>query len=694
MTKLLYAATVFTSAFLLFLVQPMVSKHILPWFGGSAAVWATCLVFFQTVLLAGYAYADWSSRRLAPRTQALLHMLLLGLSAVTLTVLADASWKPAGDEDPTLRILLLLVATIGLPYFMLSTTGPLVQSWVSRSLRDTAVYRFFSLSNLASLVGLMAYPFVIEPRAALADQANAWSIVYWVFAALCAGSAFLFWQLAGRAGGRSDGEARTPDPTAAGAPTADEPVPPWRRQLLWMSLSAIGSWLLLAITNHITQNIAAIPFLWLLPLVLYLLTFVLCFESDRWYRRAWVLPPTAVVLALCAHGLSEGALGFDLWVAIPLYVGGLFLLCMFAHGELARLRPAPRHLTRFYLMVSAGGALGGVAVALVAPRVLPAYYELGIGFVVAAVLAAVVLAGARWRVLAAGAMALWCAFSLALQVRADVDGARVLTRNFYGTLQTVDANVREPDDRDRQRQLYHGAIKHGQQYLAPDRRREPTAYYGQTAGIGIAILNSRAPGRRVGVIGAGAGTLAVYGQPGDVYRFYEINPEVIDIARREFTFLQDSRARVEMVLGDARLSLEKEPPQRFDVLAVDAFSGDSVPVHLITREAMALYLRHLAPQGIVAFHVTNQFLALAPVVRRIAEAHGAQAVLIHDDAEDSPLRATDWVLVSRDAAVLQAAPFRRGAVPIDAPPGLRAWSDDFNNLFEVLKREGRPSPNT
>lgn len=682
MTKLLFAATVFTSAFLLFLVQPMVSKHILPWFGGSAAVWATCLVFFQSVLLAGYAYADWTTRHLRPTRQALLHAVLLALSAVTLTVLADASWKPAGDEDPSLRILALLAATIGLPYFMLSTTGPLVQSWVARSLRDTDVYRYFSLSNLASLVGLMAYPFVIEPRAALATQAAAWSLVFYVFAALCAASAFTFRRLAGQGfvAVAPDGAASLPASQASG----DDPVPSWGRHALWLLLSATGSWLLLAITNHITQNIAAIPFLWLLPLVLYLLSFVLCFESDRWYRRAWLLPPTALVLALCAHGLAEGSLGFNLWVAIPLYVGGLFLMCMFAHGELARLRPAPRHLTRFYLMLSAGGALGGIAVALVAPRVLPAYYELGIGFVAIAVLAAVVLAPKRWPAGLAAVLALWCAWSLSVQVRSDYDGSRLLSRNFYGTLLTLDTTGADP--KEQVRQLYHGAVKHGEQYLVPERRREATAYYGATAGIGLAILNSRAPNRRVGLIGVGAGTLAVYGQPGDVYRFYEINPEVITVANREFSFLRDTPAKVDMVLGDARLSLEKEPPQQFDVLAVDAFSGDSVPVHLITREAMAVYLRHLAPGGIVAFHVTNQFLSLAPVVQRIAAAQGLHAVLIHDEAEDSDLRRTDWVLVARDAAQLQQPAFRRNTVPIPDIPGLKTWSDDFNNLFDVLKQ--------
>ncbi len=688
MSQVLFAATVFVSAFLLFLVQPMVSKHILPWFGGSAAVWATCLVFFQSVLLAGYAYADWTTRHLSPRRQALLHAALLVISAATLTVLADAHWKPSGDADPTLRILVLLTATIGLPYFMLSTTGPLVQSWVARSLVDASVYRYFSLSNLASLIGLMAYPFVIEPRAALATQASAWSGFYLLFVALCAGSAWVFSRHAA-GGGHGSGTAAEAGPQAQPTATTAE-LPPWSTRWMWLALSACGSWLLLAVTNHITQNIAAIPFLWLLPLVLYLVSFVLCFDNDRWVKRAWVLPATALALALCAHGLHDGALGFNLWVAIPLYVGGLFVVCLFVHGELARLRPAPAHLTRFYLMVSAGGALGGAAVALLAPRVLPGHYELGFGLIAVAVLAVLLLRrdgtqASQRLALAAAALVLWCGWSLGLQVREDTDGARVMSRNFYGTLQTLDTH---PDDpRDRRRQLYHGAVKHGEQYLDPARRREPTAYYGGTAGIGLAIAQTRtAAPQRLGLIGVGAGTLAVYGRPGDVYRFYEINPQVNAIAQREFSFLKDSLASVDLVLGDARLSLEAQPPQHFNVLAVDAFSGDSVPVHLITREAMAVYLKHLAPQGIIAFHVTNQFLSLAPVVQRIAAAHGLHAVLIHDEARDSDLRRTDWVLVARNAASLQTDRLRASTVPIPTLPGLGTWSDDFNNLFEVLKR--------
>ena len=672
--KLLFAGTIFTSAFLLFLVQPLIAKQILPWFGGSAAVWSICMVFFQVVLLAGYAYSDWVTRHLRVRAQAALHVALLAISLAFLPIVTSARWKPTGAEDPTLWILGLLLGTIGLPYFLLSTTGPLVQSWVSRTPWGAQVYRYFSLSNLASLASLLAYPVLIEPYSTLVQQAHGWSWGYGAFAVLCASTTVYVsrrWA--------------TGAPHAAAA--ADSAAPPEAKPGaadygLWLALPALGSWLLLAITNHITQNVAAIPFLWVLPLSVYLLTFVLCFESDRWYRRAVFLPGAAVMLVLCAFGLQD-SIGSDVKTALPIYVVGLFVLCMFLHGEMARMRPGARYLTRFYLMLSLGGALGGVTVGLVAPHVLPAYYELGGGLVLTALLGAAVLR--RWGrgIGACVALAACCAWFLSVQVREDTTGARNLMRNFYGTLITLD--TRRDDPADDVRQMYHGSVKHGEQFLAASRRREPTTYYGPSAGIGRAIAAAPSGPRRIGLIGLGAGTLATYGRSGDTYRIYEINPQVFSLADTEFSFLHDSPSRIERVLGDARLALEREAPQNFDVLAVDAFSGDSVPIHLITAEAMDVYLRHMRPDGIVAFHVTNRFLALAPVVASVAQARGLQAVLVHDEPQSAALRNTDWVLVARTADVLANAAIGDAASAIALAPGQRPWTDDFNNLLGVLK---------
>ncbi|HSV57828.1 MAG TPA: fused MFS/spermidine synthase [Variovorax sp.] len=667
--KFLFAGTIFTSAFLLFLVQPLIAKQILPWFGGSAAVWSICLVFFQVLLLAGYAYSDAVTRRLSARAQARLHVALLLTSLAFLPIVTNPRWKPAGAEDPTLWILGLLLFTIGLPYFLLSTTGPLLQSWLTRTPWGAQVYRYFSLSNLASLGALLCYPVLIEPYSTLLHQALGWSWGYALFVLLCAATALYAVRHAG------------PAAATAAAPTA--PAPRLGVQLLWLVLPALGSWLLLAFSNHLTQNVAAIPFLWVLPLSVYLFTFVLCFESERWYRRAFFLPAGALTLLLCAFGLQHN-IGFDLDTALPIYVGGLFVLCMFLHGETARLRPAPAYLTRFYLMLSLGGAIGGIGVGLVAPHVLPAYYELGLGLVLVALAGAAVLRGLRFGLVGGLALAACCGAFLALQVHTDFTQSRVVIRNFYGTLVTLDTRRENP--RDNVRQMYHGSVKHGEQFLAAERRREPTSYYGASSGFALALAEAPQGPRRVGVIGLGAGVMAAYSRPGDVYRVYEINPQVFDLADREFSFLADSPAGIERVLGDARLALEREAPQRFDLLAVDAFSGGSVPMHLVTAQAMTVYLRHTQPEGVIAFNVTNRRLALAPVVEQVATSLGLHAVLVHDEAQHSSyLRTTDWMLVARRPEVLARDSIRLASTPVTPIAGLKPWTDDFNNLFQVLK---------
>ena len=670
---LLFACTIFTSAFLLFLVQPIVAKEILPWFGGSAAVWTTCLVFFQLALLAGYTYSDLTTRKLSPRTQVLLHVILLAVSIAVLPIIPSASLKPAGDEDPGMRILVLLLLTIGLPYFLLSTTGPLVQAWFARVFPTGTVYRLFALSNLASMLALISYPFAFEPWIATDVQAKAWSVGYGVFALLCAATAL--YSLKNAPAAQAVSSQTTAD---------DASLPPTRFDLfLWLALSAMGSWMLLAITNHITQNIASIPFLWLVPLALYLLTFILCFESDGWYRRAWLLGPTAVLLGFCAWGLQTSDVTLDIKIAVPLYLAGLFMFCMFCHGELAKMRPSPRYLTLFYLMISLGGALGGMFVGLIAPRLFPSYSELGLGFVVTALLAAITLRKSPILIwLTAMALAGVYGYFWNNQLIQLKEDTRVMTRNFYGTLRTKDTGPATSPDA--MRRLIHGVILHGEQYLDPARSTELTTYYGPDSGVGIAIKIA-GDNRKVGVIGLGTGTLAAWGKPGDTFRFYDINPQVIEVAQSEFTYLKDSKAKIETVLGDARLSLEREEPQQFDVLVVDAFSSDAIPVHLITNEAMAVYLRHLKPGGAVAFHVTNRFLRLAPVVKKIADANGLLTALVVDDADETEFSKTDWVLVTRDKALLAKPELASKTSAIDEIPGLNLWTDDFSSLYQILK---------
>ena len=667
----LYALTIFTSAFLLFLVQPIIAKQILPWFGGSAAVWTTCLVFFQVLLLAGYAYADWTIRNLAARRQTILHIVLLVLSLASLPIIPGAAWKPAGDEDPAWRILGLLTVTIGLPYFLLSTTGPLVQAWFARSFPAGTVYRLFALSNFGSLLALLSYPFFFEFWVATRVQSWGWSAAYVAFVALCAASAVYSLR-------------RQPGPGVHDSPTEiSGRLPLLPDYLWWLLLSAMGSGMLLAVTNHITHDVASVPFLWILPLTLYLLSFILCFEGRGWYQRRIFIGPLLVVVGAMAWALHEERGIMDLKEAVPLGLIGLFVMCMFFHGELAASKPAPRFLTRFYLMVSLGGALGGILVGLVAVRVFNTYYEFGVGLIVTLLIAAYATRSMHQVVpmlaLAAVGFSGFHVYSYIQYLSRDT---LVMTRNFYGTLRVKDVGG---EDKDAARRLMHGVIMHGEQYRAPERRREATTYYGATSGIGRALKALDGAETRVGVVGLGTGTLAVYGRKGDVYRFYEINPQVVEVASRDFTYLSDSGAVIEHVLGDARLSMEREPPQNYDVLVIDAFSSDSIPVHLITREAMEVYLRHMKPTGVVAFHVTNRFLHLAPVVKRIADADGLHAALISDDAEGSDLARTDWVLVTRDPALLKRGEIATGINPIEEIRGLGVWTDDFNNLFQILK---------
>jgi SAM-dependent methyltransferase len=672
---IIYAATIFVSAFLLFLVQPVIAKQILPWFGGSAAVWTTCLVFFQFLLLFGYAYADWTTRRMRPRSQVWLHVGLLALSLVSLPIIPDVLWKPAGDEDPVMRILGLLAATIGLPYFLLSTTGPLVQAWFARSFPTGTVYRLFALSNFASLLALVAYPPLIEPWIPTRTQSLVWSAGYVLFVALCAGAAFF--SLRTMAGVQAPAAARE---QAEGA----EPVA--RDYIVWLLLAAMGSYMLLAVTNHITQNVASVPFLWILPLILYLLTFIFCFEGRGWYQRRFFLGPLAVIVVVMAWGLHAGGDIMEVTHAVPIYCAGLLVCCMFYHGELANLKPAPRYLTRFYLMVSLGGALGGLFVGVIAPLVFDTYYEFGIGLVITGLLAAYLLWPLpKWIPVAALAITATTVYYAYEYVHDLKRNTRATMRNFYGTLR-VKQNGPE-DEPTTVRRLMHGVIMHGEQYLEPKLRRQATSYYGPDAGVGLAIRHYADKPLRLGVIGLGTGTLAAWGKPGDTFRFYELDPQVLAVAQRDFYYLSDSKAKIETALGDARLNLEREPPQNFDILVIDAFSSDSIPVHLVTREALAVYMRHMQPNGVVAFHVTNRYLDLPPVVQKIAEAHGLPAVLVsHDpDEKDERYSRTDWVLITRDKSLLEADAIQRVAAEITVPKGLGVWTDDFNNLLRILK---------
>ena len=655
---------------------------ILPWFGGSAAVWATCMLFFQVALLLGYLYADATIRFLKAKTQVILHVCLLGACVFLLPIVPGGAWKPAPSQDPSLRILALLSATVGLPYLLLSTTSPLLQAWYVRTYRGAMPYRLFALSNAGSMIALLSYPVAVEPFLAVRRQAQIWSAGFLVFGLLCAAAALR---------SRREESARPKDAAADG----DAPAEPVTR-ILWMALAACASTLLLAVTNHLTQNVAAIPFLWVLPLSLYLLSFILCFSVDGRYRRIVFLPLLALGLGGMTFLLSKGQETAKLSLLVPVFSGGLFVCCMVCHGELAAMKPHPRRLTSYYLMISLGGALGGIFVGLVAPYGFRGYYELPAGIAACAALTLVVLfrngsrgaSRSRWRtagMLLATACAAGLAALLAWQVRESTRDARVLVRNFYGGLKVSDSGT---SDDDAIRTLVHGTITHGRQFLSPARRGRPTTYYGPKSGVGLALRDrGRGMPLRVGIVGLGAGTIAAYGKRGDTYRFYEINPLVIRLAKTEFGYLRDSGAKVDVVPGDARLSLEAEPPQEYDILAVDAFSGDSIPVHLLTREAFDLYFRHVREGGILAVHVSNRYLDLKPVVRRAAESMGKEAVVVENEEDvEAGVYGATWILVSGDHSRFErSALLKEAGQPLPAGENVRLWTDDYSNLFRILK---------
>jgi hypothetical protein len=698
-----FAGAIFVSAFLLFQVQPLIGKFILPWFGGSPAVWTTCMLFFQVTLFLGYAYAHATTRWLSERHQRTVHLALIAGALAVLPIAPDAVWKPLDSEHPTARILLLLAATVGLPYFVLSATGPLLQAWFSRVCRGNSPYRLYSLSNVASLLALVSYPLIVEPLWSSTLQASVWSGVFLLFAWL--GGTCAIWvgetlpHVASRASDASVGTA-----------------PSLGRRTLWLLLPACSCLMLLATTNEVTTDVAPVPFLWVVPLGLYLLSFVICFDREAWYRRDVVAPLTALSLLLVA-GLGDWPdwLGLSLTMAQELgfYFVALFGVCMVCHGEVVRLRPSPKYLTEFYLMLSAGGALGGIFVSLIAPQLFTTYFEWSLGllasFLTASVVAtlalrerltrssstnnathdepvvnrvwlvspgALVAASLAVELVALGQIAVW-QFTFA--------EATYRSRNFYGTVRVHDLTT---DSNEPFRAFLSGSINHGCQWTLPEKRRLPTTYYGEGTALSqaVALVQSR-PRVHIGAVGMGIGTLATYSRPTDTVRFYEINPEVDLIARKYFTFLSDCQGRCDVVLGDARLMLEREEPNQFDLLFLDAFTGDAPPVHLLTKEAFQLYGRHLRPDGLLVVHVTNTYLELAPVVARIGHELGWKLVRVRTPFDETWLaNHTDSLIFAREATLLPQSPSAE-TIPDDVIRAAPLWTDQYSNLIQVLKRD-------
>ncbi len=877
-----YALTIFVSAFLLFQVQPLIGRFILPWFGGGPSIWTSCMLFFQATLLGGYLYAHLLAR-LPLRSQAVTHLIVLAVSLLLLPIAPDESWKPLVDQSPLSRIMLLLVATVGGPYFVLASTGPLMQKWFSHTSPERSPYRLYALSNIGSLLALLSYPFAFEPWLTLHHQVVSWTSLYVVFACFAAWCALRLLQHPANPLTGSMSAAAVD--TTASFPQTDRPS--WTRVILWLSLSACGSAVLLATTNQLCIDVATVPFLWILPLSLYLVSFIICFDQPRWYdRRAFSLLLIAC-LPIATWALNTGA-NLDLVKQVVIFSTVMFACCMSCHGELVQSRPDPRYLTLFYLMISAGGVLGGAFVAILATNLFSGYWEypislvacclctlaamchqrvwdstpslgfwtwlggmlammvavislvwiphhesfaatdevtlfggfafwilLGLvvvgikseatiplwiwfgcsvlpiawmvvwgrwhtpevmtillGFQLAAswLASALVALGIQWGLrqlgdhsqrvsirlltfayaiiaialayhrnvltwtqcmmlaiaLVAGLMAAWLIrrlrdgerpspatwawiplialvgiFGYDLWKSTELESEEVVyrSRNFYGVLNVEYEPAWESDDDYlmARYKLTHGQIQHGFQYDDEYWRTQPTTYYGQQSGVGVAIETARdrtlgVRPIRVGVVGLGTGTIATYGKANDDFQFYEINPAVRDLSGRFFTYLQDSAAHTTVKIGDARIVMDRELKndqiQQFDVLAIDAFSSDAIPVHLLTAECGEVYRQHIARDGILAIHISNRFLELGPVVRGLAEHLGWQAVRIDNEDDDSiGVFSSTWVLLTPDidvASELEASP---DYDPWHPEESVLLWTDNYSGLWRILSYE-------
>ncbi|MCA9582100.1 MAG: fused MFS/spermidine synthase [Myxococcales bacterium] len=691
---LYYSITIFTSAFLLFQVQPLLAKYVLPWFGGGAGVWSACLVFFQTMLLLGYAYAH-ALRRYAPRYQHRIHLALLVVSGAFLPIMPSAPTDPTASPD--LGILVTLATTVGIPYLLLSSTGPLIQSWFASSFPKAQVYRLYALSNIGSLLALLSYPLVVEPHLSRTAQVWTWSAAYVAFG--------LATVLASRRT-QPEGEGISDSPGVGAPPFQGSSAPPPQALSvphaaspsladvgIWMLLAGLGSAMLVATSSQMSQEVAAVPFLWIIPLSIYLLSFIICFDRPAWYRPRIFRPLLLLSTIATIYALGEG-LSLAMWIQLTVYPVTLFVVTMVCHGELVRRRPDHQHLTLFYLAVSAGGALGGSLVALGAPLLLSAIWDLQICLALS-----VLVAGTLWireafrrpskpaAVWATGCAAL--VYGLAQTTVAEDEGVILLRqRNFYGSLQIE----RKDGSRGETIQLNHGQTQHGIEFMDAARSLKPTSYYSDQSGIGR-VLRYRADAQssmRVGIVGLGVGTLAAYARPEDHFTYYEINPAVEEIARRNFSYLRGAKGKVDILLGDARLVMEKQLARGqhgiYDVLAIDAFSSDAIPTHLLTTECVNTYWQLLKNDGILVIHITNRFIDLRPIMRSIAK--DADALAVQIDRRGSSRRATShsvWVAFSRDRDGILGSERIARDTELLSPNGLAIrWTDDHTSLLPLL----------
>jgi len=736
-----FMVTMFLSAALLFLVEPMFAKMALPLLGGSAAVWTTCIAFFQVTLLAGYAYAHVSAKWLGKRQQVALHAVVLLAALALLPIHVPAGWTPPVQPNPVAWLLRLLLVAVGLPFLAMSATTPLLQEWYARSGQPSSgdPYFLYAASNSGSLLGLLSYPFLLEPLLRLSDQSRLWAWGYGLFILWVAGCILLVWRFPHELPSLASTVLPDARDESVAARNADNVTPSLR--LRWVALAFVPSSLMLGVTTALTTDIPAIPLFWIIPLALYLLSFVLVFARKPLLSHLWLSRRVPVlVLAASIPIALKGSL--PLMVLLPLNLLTLFAVALVCHGELARSRPATPHLTEFYLWISVGGVLGGVFNALLAPVIFTSVLEFPIALVLAALLCppidvvedtprarwldyllpaalglAVAIAilelqahgvapGRLFNVAIFGPSATCClrfaarprrfgagvaALILASQFYAGPFGHILYAeRSFFGVYRVCD------DVENNWRVLFHGSTVHGMQSLDSGLRCEPLAYYTRSGPIGqvFKVFQQSPVENDVAIIGLGAGVMACYHQPHQRFTYYEIDPTVLHIAQnpRYFTFLSNCGPPVRVVLGDARLSLRNAPAYGYGMLVLDAFSGDSIPTHLLTREAITLYLSKLAPNGVLVFHISNRYLDLHRVLGPLAKDAGLTC-LAGDDAQVSEDErregkfASWWVVMARHPDDLEALRDQPSWRDLPAAPGSRVWTDDFSNIVSILRFE-------
>ncbi|MBI2120481.1 MAG: fused MFS/spermidine synthase [Parcubacteria group bacterium] len=681
MIRIFFPLTIFTSSFLLFLVQPMMGKYLLPFFGGSASVWMVAMLFFMTVLLLGYWYAHVLSS-LGTRTALTLHASALFL-AMFLLWLHSRGWGTplfesvrnlsAVSTHPTALILFILTESIGVQYFMLASTSSLLQSWYSRVSEDEPFW-LYALSNVASLLAIAIYPFFIEPALSLKDQGTLWGVGFGLYGLLMIASLSVFLRYSFLASTKK--EVRT----AAVRVERTE-------YLSWLGYSTLGALLLLVCTTYATRSVASIPFLWLLPLALYLLSFALTFTKKSIYRRDFFAWSTAfLLLCLVVTIMLRSYIG----VVAELFMLhlALFSSLIFCHGELYTRRPDTSALTAFYLTTSVGGVLAGLLATVFAPLVFSGYWEFYITLYAAMFSASWYLVPNK-KVLLRGA---FFALVLGVLLMAAVRFSPAKTaRNFYGVIVASVKHTPEGETRS----LTNGTTIHGMQFLEASKAREPISYYGRPSGIGLVFGHYREwkdteddAGIRTGIIGLGAGGLAAYCKSKDSWTFYEINPAVVSFAREHFTFLADCPAALTVAQGDARLLLDRERKSgdpRFDILVLDAFADDAVPMHLLTQEAFGLYLARLSEGGVLAVHISSRYLDLSPVVAANMEHYGMSGVVVSSREQSSSILFSIWVVLSKDKKFIDALSLSAGESAQEFPEKRVVWTDDYSNLFSVLK---------